>query len=225
MENILKKLKVEVNEKLYLKDPFSSELGTAIVKVGASLILKLGMEHFTFKKLAQEIGGTEPAIYRYFENKHKFLLYLTAWHWAWMEHNLVFGTANLVDPKERLAIAIKLLVEGPIVTENDYLNPRDIRNIVINESLKGYLTKSVDLEHESGIFTQLYTFGERIANIISEINPEYKYPKTLASTVLESSILQSFNTKHLPGMTESSLDREGRLQFFKQLVAKTIIHE
>ncbi|MEN2282020.1 TetR/AcrR family transcriptional regulator [Algoriphagus sp. SE2] len=225
MESILRKLKVEVNEHLYLKDPFSSELGIAIVQIGAKLLLELGVENFTFKKLAQEIGGTEPAIYRYFENKHKFLLYLTGWHWAWMEHNLAFRTANLPDPKEKLELAIRLLVEGPIITHNDYLNPIEIKNIVVNESLKGYLTKSVDLEHESGIFSQLYAFGERIAQMIREINPSYKYPKTLVSTVLEASLLQSYNSKHLPGMTESSLDKEGRFEFFHHLVLKTIIHE
>lgn len=225
METILRKLKVEVNDKLYLKEPYSSELGLAILKTGSKLLLELGMEHFTFKKLAQQINGTEPAIYRYFENKHKFLLYLTAWYWTWLEHNLVFATANLADPKERLKVALQLLVEGPILTKNEILDPTHLKEIVINESLKGYLTKSVDLEHRSGVFGQLYAFSDRISKIVSEINPDYKYPKTLVSTVLEASLLQSFNSKHLPGMTESSLDQEGRLQFFHHMVMKTIINE
>ncbi|MBN3519149.1 TetR/AcrR family transcriptional regulator [Algoriphagus lutimaris] len=225
MENILRKLKVEVNENLFVKDPYSSELGNAILQVGSKLMLELGMEDFTFKKLATEIGVSEPAIYRYFENKHNFLLYLTAWHWAWTEHNLVYVTANLKNPEERLEIAIKLLVEGPMFVENEFLNPIEIRKIVTNESLKGYLTKSVDSEHENGIYAQLYTLGERIAQIIREINPAYKFPITLVNIVMEASLLQSFHAKHLPGMTESNLDKEGRFQFFHHLVAKTIIHE
>ncbi|MDN3204512.1 TetR/AcrR family transcriptional regulator [Algoriphagus sediminis] len=225
MENILKTFKIEVNSNLYLKDPYSSELGEQIVRVSTRLIQELGMEQFTFRKLAAEIGSTEAAIYRYFENKHKLLLYLNAWYWAWMEHNLVFATANLQDASERLVVAIRLMVDGPIFEKNDYLNPKALRNLVVNESLKGYLTKAVDNEHESGIFAQVYKFGDRISEIISEINPEYKYPKTLVSTVMESSLLQSFNSQHLPGMTECAYESTGRFTFFHQLVINAISNE
>ena len=222
MESILKKIRVEVNSKLFLKDPFSSELGVLIVQEGSQLIQELGMEHFTFKKLGVKIGSTEAAIYRYFENKHKLLLYLSAWYWAWLEHNLVFGTANQADPVERLSIAIRLLVEGPIYKQNDFLDPEILRSIVINESIKGFLTKEVDLEHESGIFSQVYKFGDRISSIITELNPDYLYPKTLVSTILESSLLQSFNSQHLPGMLDAGPDSKDRYQFFYQLVTKAI---
>jgi len=222
MESILKKIRVEVNSKLFLKDPFSSELGVLIVQEGAHLIQELGMEHFTFKKLGAKIGSTEAAIYRYFENKHKLLLYLSAWYWAWLEHNLVFGTANQSDPVGRLSVAIRLLVEGPIYKQNDFLDPEILRSIVINESIKGFLTKEVDLEHESGIFSQVYKFGDRVSAIIVEINPDYLYPKTLVSTILESSLLQNFNSQHLPGMLDSGPDSKDRYQFFFQLVTKAI---
>ena len=66
MDSIVKKIRVEVNSSLFLKDPFSSELGILIVQEGARLIQELGMEHFTFKKLGAQIGSTEAAIYRYF---------------------------------------------------------------------------------------------------------------------------------------------------------------
>jgi AcrR family transcriptional regulator len=222
MESILKKIRVEVNSKLFLKDPFSSELGVLIVQEGSHLIQELGMEHFTFKKLGGKIGSTEAAIYRYFENKHKLLLYLSAWYWAWLEHNLVFVTANQADPVERLSVAIRLLVEGPVYKQNDFLDPEILRSIVINESIKGFLTKEVDLEHESGIFSQVYKFGDRISSIITELNPDYLYPKTLVSTILESSLLQTFNSQHLPGMLDSGPDSKDRYQFFYQLVTKAI---
>ncbi len=225
MEAILRKSKVDVSGNLYLKEPFTSDLGAEIVREGCKMIQELGMEHFTFKKLANIIGSTEAAIYRYFENKHKLLLYLTAWYWGWMEINLVYATANLNDPEKRLAVAIRLMVEGPIFTQNEYLNPIVLRTLVVNESLKGYLTKAVDDEHESGIFAQVYKFGERISSIIQEINPNYEYPKTLVFTVMESSLLQSFNSKHLPGMTEKALDSSGRYQFFHQLVINAISNE
>jgi hypothetical protein len=222
METILKKIRVDVSPNLYLKEPFSSELGISIVRKGTQLIQDLGMENFTFKKLALDIGSTEPAIYRYFENKHMLLLYLNAWYWAWMEHNLVFSIANLQNPEDRLSVAIRLMVDGPIYDKNDHIDPVQLHQLVVNESLKGYLTKSVDLEHESGIFSQVYNFGERISLIIQEINPNYQYPKTLVSTVMESSLLQKFISMHLPGMTESNAEGSGRYKFFYQLVVKTI---
>lgn len=225
MESILRRTKVEVNKNLYLKEPFSSELGILIVKDGMQLIQELGMEHFTFKKLAQKIGSTEAAIYRYFENKHKLLLYLSAWYWGWMEHNLVYSTANQFNPREKLGVAVRLMVEGPIFKQNEYLDPLQLRDIVVNESIKGFLTKTVDFEHENGIFAQVYKFGERISEIILEINPAYGFPKTLVSTVMESSLLQSFNSQHLPGMTEISFDSINRYKFFHQLVINAITHE
>lgn len=222
MESILKKMRVEVNSNLYLKEPFSSDLGSLIVSEGTKMIQDMGIEVFTFKKLAQQIGSTEAAIYRYFENKHMLLLYLSAWYWAWMEHNLVFATSNIKDPFERLSVAIKLMVDGPICLENEFVDPKLLRKLVINESIKGYLTKSVDAEHESGIFAQVYRFGERISAIIKEINPSYGFPKTLAFTVMESSLLQFFNSLHLPGMTEARHEGTERFQFFHQLVLKAI---
>ena len=222
MESLLRKVRVDVNHNLYFKDPFSSELGVSIVQEGMKMIRELGIENFTFKKLAIEIGGSEPSIYRYFENKHMLLLYLNAWYWGWMEHNLVYATANLKDPEERLGVAVRLMVDGPIYRQNDFLNPLELHELVVNESLKGYLTKSVDSEHESGIFAQVYKFGERISSIIHEINPTYKFPKTLVSTVMESSLLQKFNSAHLPGMTETTLNTSEQFNFFHQLVVKTI---
>ncbi len=213
---------MEVHDNLYLKEPFSSELGSSIVQNGAVLIQDLGMENFTFKKLAVTVGVTEAAVYRYFENKHMLLLYLTAWYWAWMEVNYVYSTANLESSKARLSIAMRLIVNGPVFTKNVHISPSDLRNIVVNESLKGYLTKTVDTEHKNGIFAQVYSFGERISDLIFEINPTYPYPKTLAYTIMESSLLHAFNAKHLPDMTEQSLDSENRLVFFEDLIIKAI---
>lgn len=222
MEAILRKVRVEVNPKLYVKEPFSSELGTLIVREGALLVQQIGLELFTFKKLAQKIGSTEPAIYRYFENKHMLLLYLSAWYWAWMEHNLAYSTNNIKDPSERLEIGVKLMVDGPCFLENEFLNPKLLQELVINESIKGFLTKTVDLEHESGVFDQIYSFGDRLASIVREINPDYEFSKTLISTVMEASLLQSFNSLHLPQMTETTTQGSERYRFFHQLVFKAI---
>ena len=56
-----------------------------------------------------QIGSNESSIYRYFENKHKLLLYLASWYWGWLEYQLVFATHSITDPKEKLDKAIEIL--------------------------------------------------------------------------------------------------------------------
>ena len=78
-------VKFDINEKVYLRNPESSEVGKLMVKKAIDLIYVLGFEQFTFKKLAAEINSTEATIYRYFENKHRLLLYILNWYWCYME--------------------------------------------------------------------------------------------------------------------------------------------
>jgi AcrR family transcriptional regulator len=78
MDQIFPGLSIRMDDKLYIKDPISSELGKKILRKSIELIDSVGMEGFTFKKVAMELGTTESSIYRYFENKHKILLYLMA---------------------------------------------------------------------------------------------------------------------------------------------------
>jgi AcrR family transcriptional regulator len=76
----------KLNPHLYLRDPQQTELGQKIINASVVLIDTLGFEQFTFKKLAEEIDSTEASIYRYFENKHRLLLYLVGWYWTWLEY-------------------------------------------------------------------------------------------------------------------------------------------
>ncbi|MEX2568204.1 MAG: TetR/AcrR family transcriptional regulator [Cyclobacteriaceae bacterium] len=225
MEKILSEMVVAVNHNFYLKDPISSDLGKKILQEGPALITELGMESFNFKKLSGRTGSTEAAIYRYFENKHKLLLYLTSWYWGWLEHNLVYATNNLKDPVEKMKTAIKLLVEGPIYRESEYINLHNLRILVTEESYKSFLTKEVDIENKNGYFKQFYRLMDRIAGIIIEINPNYRYPKTLVSTLVETTLLQAFFLKHMPKMTESTLQGEEKLNFYYQLAFQTIKDE
>jgi len=225
MEKILQKLRVDVNEDIYLKDPFSSDLGRDIIRQSVEMMIDLGFEQFTFKKLAQQIGCTETAIYRYFENKHKLLLFLSSWYWGFLEQNLVFGTANMEDSRRKLEVALKLLVKGPIAESNDYIDPLMLRKLLTDEATKAFLTKEVDQEYQKGFFNHYHKLGERIAEMILEINPTFEFPKTLVSTVMESSLMQSYYAKHLPGLTEYCPEEDKKVDFFKQLVFKTIENE
>ncbi len=79
MNNLLLSLKIQVNDKIYVKDPETSSLGRKIIQESILLIDEIGFENFTFKKLGERIGSNESSIYRYFESKHKLLVYLSSW--------------------------------------------------------------------------------------------------------------------------------------------------
>src|SRR5690348_12245308 len=102
-------LQIKMNSKLYVRDPEGSELGRNIVREGIKMIDELGFEEFTFKKLAGQVGTTEASIYRYFENKHRLLTYITTWFWTWMEYQLIFHTNNVKDAQQKINTIIRLL--------------------------------------------------------------------------------------------------------------------
>ena len=77
-----------IDSNLYCKDPESSDLGKKIVMNGIKMIHELGYESFTFKKLGTQIHSNESSIYRYFESKHTFLIYLVNWYWSLVEFKL-----------------------------------------------------------------------------------------------------------------------------------------
>lgn len=81
MQALQSNIAIKINPEVYKKDPLSSELGEKILRQGTELLEELGFEEFTFRKLASRIESTEASIYRYFDNKHNFLAYLTMWYW------------------------------------------------------------------------------------------------------------------------------------------------
>ena len=149
LNSLLSKISIQVNSNVYLKDPESSDLGRKIIASGIDMIDELGYENFTFRKLAKEIKSTEASVYRYFESKHKLLLYFTAWYWSWTEYKLVFKLTNIESPEERLKKAIFLLTEE-VKEDNDFshINEIKLNRIVIAESSKVFLNKEVDVENE-----------------------------------------------------------------------------
>lgn len=218
------KINIDVDERLYLKDPNSSELGLQIIRHGILMIDKIGFESFTFKKLAGKIGATEPSVYRYFESKHKMLLYLLAWYWNWMDYKVILATSNIESAGERLRIAIRLLSAA---IEKDpsfeHIDEVALYRIVVAESSKVYLIKDVDTVNEQGLFISYKRLCNRVASIVSEINPDYRFPRALISTVIESSHDQKFFAEHLPSLTDVTHKRlNDTTEFLTELVFRAI---
>ena len=222
MQHILSNIKITINEKLYVKDPETSELGRNILKKSIELIDKIGFEAFTFKKLGEQIQSNESSIYRYFENKHKLLMYLSSWYWSWMEYRIIFATANVIDPFQKLEKAIQIVTENIADDEaTPYINEQLLHRIIIEEFTKTMRTKNVDDENKAGFFLVYKRVINRLVSIIEEINPDYAYSRSLASTVVESALHQQFLKQHLKTITNFS-ENDCSSAFFIDLVKKTI---
>lgn len=222
MNSLLQNIKIQVHEKLYLKDPESSELGKKIIRDSILLIDEIGFDDFTFKKLGSRIGSTESSVYRYFENKHKLLLYLTSWYWGWMEYQLVFETHNLGTPAKSLKRAISILCR-PVLKDSiyDHIDEEILCRIVINEYSKSYLTKEVDDENKEGYFAIYKSVIHRLRDMIQAVSPHYRHAASLASTVIEAALHQQFLKDHFKSITNCNR-KEGPKLFLTDMVFKTI---
>ncbi len=218
MDILMNHIQIQVNENMYLKDPNSSELGVKILVKGLSLIEEMGLEKFTFKKLGEELDTTESSIYRYFENKHKLLNYLISWYWGWMEYRLAFENNNIFDPRVKLSNGIKLLAKPKFSDSRSIgLDLHSLYEVLISESCKTYLTKEVDEINKAGYFMAYKQFVHGFVSIIQEINPNFKHPYTLVSTVIEGMHHQQYFADHIPSLTDFGKSDETLIEFYENL--------
>ena len=218
-------LQIKMNPSLYLRDPEQSELGKNIIKHSIQLIHDNGFEAFTFKKLAESIGSTEAGVYRYFENKHKLLVYIISWYWGWIQFQLNYQTNNISDPIIKLKKVITLLsknVEDDITT--GHVDEAQLHQILISEGSKAYLTNHVGIDNKQQFFQPYKDLCNSVGEIILECNPKYKYPHSLASTIIEMAHLQNFFMNHLPSLTDfsKSKDESEIIKYLEELVFNTI---
>ena len=218
-------IQLQVDEKLYLKDPNATEMGRRILEHSILLMDEIGFEAFTFRKLADRIGTTEPTIYRYFRSKHRLLLYLTSWYWVWMEYRILGATGNIASADERLRLALRELTQSIRADDaTPHINESALYRIVVAESSKAYQNKLVDAENREGLFRSYKRLCRRVADIIAEINPAYAFPVALVSTVVESSHMQKYFARHLPSLTEVTHDRidSSTTAFLTEMVFRAI---
>jgi len=217
MINLLSNLKISVPDKIFIKDPESSKLGKRIIEHSILLIDEIGFDSFTFKKLGKQIGSNESSIYRYFDSKHKLLLYLTSWYWAWIEYKLVFATHNISDPKEKIKKEIEILARTIKEDSNfSHVNEVILNRIIINENSKSYLTKEVDVENKEGYFVVYKRLVLRLSEMILVLKPDYSYASSLASTIVESALHQHFLKEHFQSITNCN-DKVSPYHFINHL--------
>jgi hypothetical protein len=223
MENLLSVIKVKVGKGLYQSDPSASKLGQKIVSNAIDMIAELGFEKFTFKKLGEQIGSPEASVYRYFKSKQQLLSYLVSWYWGWMEYRLMFEITNVTSAQARLEKSIALITSD--VKERiliDGIDTKKLHQIIIHESIKSYLIKDVDLSNKEGCYMNYKQFVARMAEIVKEINPEYKYPQMLLTTIIEGAHLQVFFGEHLPRLTNKQKSPHYITEFYTGIALKSI---
>ena len=222
MNSILSNIAITVNPKLFVKNPETSDLGKKIISQSIILINEIGFEDFTFKKLGEKIGSNESSIYRYFESKHKLLLYLCSWYWAWMEYRMLFSITNITDPMEKLKRAITTVTEKiDDDSQTQHINESILNQIIIAEFTKTLLTKEVDEENKEGFFLVYKSVINRLITIIEEVNPSYTYAKSLASSIVEGSLHQHFLKDHLKTITNCN-ENNSPTDFYIDLAYKTL---
>lgn len=226
MENLLASLKIQVHAAVYIKDPETTDLGRKILKESIILIDEIGFDHFTFKKLGEKIGSNESSIYRYFENKHRLLMYLSSWYWSWIECKLVLTTNNIADPVDKLMKAITVVTEK---IEDDlntnYINESILNQIIITEFTKTFLTKQIDQEIREGFFTVYNRVINRIIEMLVVLVPDYPYAKSFVSDMVEGSLHQYFLSIHIKTITDCSAEvspTDYYIDLTKRLLKSTI---
>lgn len=203
-------VELDVNEKLCLRNPQRTELGRKILKHSVDVIDEIGFERFTFKKLAERIPSTEASIYRYFESKHLLLLYLMNWYWEWIKFCIDLKVMNIPDAPKKLQLIINTLVDSTNrEAKVDFMNEAVLQRIVVVESAKAYHSKEVDAQNQEGFFLSYKSLAKKIADVISEINPAFPYPRALASNLLEMANNHIYFALHLPRLTD--IDKEGNI--------------
>ncbi|MGI9160742.1 MAG: TetR/AcrR family transcriptional regulator [Saprospiraceae bacterium] len=221
-------IRIQPSERLALRDPVDTALGRNIVRQGLILMHKLGFEHFTFKKLAEEMNTTEASVYRYFENKHRLLLYILNWYWSYLEYLVMFSLQNMTDPRMRIRRVIELLVrELPPELDNSGYDKKALFEIVVSESSKAYLTREVEEINKVKLFKPYKDLCGRIAGLLSAYNPAYPYPHSLSSTLIEMAHYQYFFMMHLPSLTDFQENKriENIIDFLEHLVFSSLEKE
>ena len=207
----MKKIEINlhINPKTYVKNPVTTDLGKKILENSVILIDELGLEDFSFRKLAIRISSTESSLYRYFENKHYLFIYLLNWYWEWTSTRIDLKLINVKEPEEKLKLIIRTLIDSSMKNaDSPFIDEEILHRIVVREGTKAYHHKLVDTENEYGFFLSYKTLCKKISDVIIELSHNHQYPKTLASTLVETANNNLYFAKHLPRLTDIKEEKD-----------------
>lgn len=217
---------IEPDPGLALRDT-SSPIGSRILTEGLDLMIELGLEAFTFKKLAERIGSTEVTVYHYFANKQRLLQYYFQAYWLWLATHCRQEGKSLPDPMERLRGDIKAICGlWPTDARAGLFDPARLRELVINEGSKSFMHKNVDSDNELKLFKPYKDLCAHIAGEVKACSPRLKHSRSFATTLVEMAHSLEFAMDHLPALTELSTKRERKhLALFMVDMAERYLQE
>lgn len=205
----MSKYSFSLSSDLYLKDPLSSDKGKAILRESAPLIVQMGLEAFTAKKLAESADITEATVYKYFANKQKLLQYYFQLYWTWLEQQIKVFTAVEEDPYLRLIRSVRILSEMPAVAADPgQVSKEVLRQLVVQEGAKAYHHIKVDADNDMKLFAPYKSVTKLLAEMILAVDKEQPYPYSTATTLLEMSHSLEFYRDHLPSLTDFPRDQD-----------------
>jgi AcrR family transcriptional regulator len=209
---------------LHLKDPASSDIGRALLVQGLDLMLELGLEAFTFRKLAQRAGTTEVTAYKYFANKQRLLQYYFQLYWLWLRQVGSHEVERAEEPQAVLGRVVQILCGiWPTTLPPLQLDPTGLRRLVIAEGMKSYLHKNVDDDNARRLFHPYKELSAFVASRLVACRADVPWPRSFATTVIEMAHSLPFLMEHLPSLTELSSRRDLK-QLAEHLLHRTITY-
>ncbi len=214
-------IQFELSKSLYVKDPQNTKYGQRLLQNTVELMAEVGFESFNFKKLGARMKSTETSVYRYFENKHKLLTYICCWYWEWIHYLIDIHTLNIKDPKEVLYVMIhQLLYASEKSSMTVYINESLLHDIVVLEGVKSFHVNEVDKDNDLGFFESYKALNSKMAKIISDVNPDYPYPESLAITLSTMAHDQIYFASHFPEL--SSFEQRTPLAQIEEMMRQTV---
>jgi AcrR family transcriptional regulator len=201
---------IEPAPELALRD-LGTTMGQRILREGLVLMSEIGLEAFTFKKLAQRIGCTEVTVYHYFANKQRLLQYYFQLYWLWLATHCQQEGRALADPMDRLHGDIRALCGlWPKDALAAQVDPTALRALVIQEGTKSFLHKNVDADNRLQLFKPYKDLCAHIALELKACAPRMKHARSFATTLVEMAHSLEFAMHHLPALTELSGKKDRR---------------
>lgn len=189
---------------LYIKDPLSSNLGLKLLEESARMLGEDGFDAFTLKKLAHNLQTTESSVYRYFDNKHRLLVYHINLYWEWLNQEVQEQCYQKgLQGRKALERAFEIMCFPKANNwPKDGISYECMHKILTHQSVKAYFSSYVDIENKDGAHRALKTLVQRLSEWLHEETPDFEFPKSLINTLLASVMMQPFYAEHLPSLTE-----------------------
>ena len=128
---------------------------------------------------------------------------------------------NTKDPKQKLIKVIEVLARPEDSKhDSDFISEKEAYRLLMWEGSKAYLTRHVQDDNREMHFKPLKSLCAAIATIILEFRPKYKYPHSLASTLMETAYSQKFFMINLPSLTDykDKKDLNGLQKYLESIV-------